>query len=228
MQDRRRSLLAVGLALPALITARAVPAAESAEVAADEDLMREHGVLRRILITYDELAPKLRGQGGTLDITALRNLAETFRRFGEDYHEKILEEQNVFPRVRKAGGQAASLVDTLEQQHRRGREITDYITKIAASGSIGTAQRVPLADALASMVRMYNAHATWEDTVIFPAFRKSMDAKEYQELGERFEEIEKRQFGHDGFEDALERVEQAQQALGTADLGSFTAPAPRG
>lgn len=228
MQERRRSLLAAGLALPALVTARALPAAEPAEVTADEDLMREHGVLRRILIIYDELAPRLRSQGGTVDTAALRSLADLFRRFGEDYHEKILEEQNVFPRVRQAGGQAARLVDTLLQQHQRGREITDCIAKTAAGGSIGTAQRAPLADALAGMVRMYNAHATWEDTVIFPAFRKSMDAKQYQELGERFEEIEKRQFGHDAFEDALKQVQQAQQALGIGALGSFTAPAPHG
>ncbi len=227
MQDRRR-LLATGLALPALVTARTVPAAEPAEVTANEDLMREHGVLRRILIIYAELAPKLRGQGGTVDTAALRRLADLFRRFGEDYHERILEEQNVFPKVRQAGGQAAGLVDRLEQQHRRGREITDFISRTAAGGSIGTAQRAPLVDALASMVRMYNAHATWEDTVIFPAFRRSIDAKEYQELGERFEEIEKRQFGHDAHEEALKQVEQAQQALGIGDLGSFTAPAPRG
>jgi len=226
MQDRRR-LLAAGLALPAVVTVPALPAAKPAEVTASEDLMREHGVLRRILIVYDELAPKLRGQGGTVDTAALRSLADLFRRFGEDYHEKILEEQNVFPRVRKLGGQAATLVDTLEQQHRRGREITDFISRTAAGG-IGTMQREPLADALAGMVRMYNAHATWEDTVIFPAFRESMDAREYEELGERFEEIEKRQFGHDAFEDALKQVEQAQQALGIGDLGSFTAPVPRG
>ncbi|MDI3305645.1 MAG: hemerythrin domain-containing protein [Acetobacteraceae bacterium] len=227
MQDRRR-LLAAGLALPAVVTVPALPAAKPAEVTASEDLMREHGVLRRILIVYDELAPKLRGQGGTVDTAALRSLADLFRRFGEDYHEKILEEQNVFPRVRKLGGRAATLVDTLEQQHRRGREIIDFISRTAAGGSIGTTQRESLANALAGMVRMYNAHATWEDTVIFPAFHESMDAREYEELGERFEEIEKRQFGHDAFEDALKQVEQAQQALGIGDLGSFTAPVPRG
>ncbi|MBX6744403.1 MAG: hemerythrin domain-containing protein [Acetobacteraceae bacterium] len=227
MQDRRR-LLAAGLALPAVVTVPALPAAKPAEVTASEDLMREHGVLRRILIVYDELVPKLRGQGGAVDAAALRSLADLFRRFGEDYHEKILEEQNVFPRVRKLGGQTATLVDTLEQQHRRGREITDFISRTAAGGGIGTMQREPLADALAGMVRMYNAHATWEDTVIFPAFRESMDAREYEELGERFEEIERRQFGHDAFEDALKQVEQAQQALGIGDLGSFTAPVPRG
>ena len=124
MQDRRR-LLAAGLALPAVVTVPALPAAKPAEVTASEDLMREHGVLRRILIVYDELVPKLRGQGGAVDAAALRSLADLFRRFGEDYHEKILEEQNVFPRVRELGGQTATLVDTLEQQHRRGREITE-------------------------------------------------------------------------------------------------------
>ena len=52
------------------------------EVGAVEDLMREHGVLRRCLIVYTETAARLRN-GDRLDPQPIRRTAELFRRFGE-------------------------------------------------------------------------------------------------------------------------------------------------
>jgi hypothetical protein len=45
-------------------------------------------------------------------------------------------------------------------------------------------------------------------------------------MGEKFEEIEKQQFGKDGFDDAVEQMGKIEQALGFADLAQFTAPPP--
>src|SRR3546814_17103022 len=78
------------------------------EVTANEDLMREHGVLRRILIVYRETAPKLVANSAGVDAAALANAATIFRTFGERYHEKLLEEQHIFPIVRKAGGERSA------------------------------------------------------------------------------------------------------------------------
>src|SRR3954467_6858423 len=62
------------------------------EVTATEDLMREHGVLRRALLVYTATAAKLRGQAAGVVPDALQQTAKLFRDFGEDYHEKKLEE----------------------------------------------------------------------------------------------------------------------------------------
>ena len=72
----------------------------------------------------------------------------------------------------------------LLRQHQRGREITDYIERVGSAGQIGTGQAEPLAAALASMVRMYIAHATWEDTVVFPAWKKSQSKARLEDLAE--------------------------------------------
>jgi len=69
--------------------------------------MREHGVLRRALLVYAEPAPRLRANPGIVDPKALNDTAKLFRTFGEDYHERKLEEAHVFPAVRKAGGPCA-------------------------------------------------------------------------------------------------------------------------
>src|SRR5258705_10648331 len=76
-----------------------------AEVTATEDLMREHGVLRRALLVYQESAMKLRS-AGVVPPEPLQKTAKLFRAFGEEYHEKKLEEVYIFPAVRKGGGAA--------------------------------------------------------------------------------------------------------------------------
>lgn len=195
------------------------------EVTPNEDLMREHGVLRRILIVYREAAPLVLSSG-QVDIGALNQAATLFRAFGESYHEKMLEEAYVFPAVRKAGGAAAQLPDILVAQHERGREVTEYLIDQTKGGSIATGQARGVASTMASFARMYEAHSAREDTIVFPAFKEALPVNQFKELGERFEEIEHKQFGADGFDVALDRMASIEQALGLSNLATFTAPAP--
>src|SRR5258708_6584199 len=81
------------------------------EVAPPEDLMREHGVLNRLLLVYEEGVRRLEGSGPALPLDALTSAAEIIRHFVEDYHEK-LEEDFLFPRFDKAG-KLVDLVTTL-------------------------------------------------------------------------------------------------------------------
>ena len=199
---------------------------ETIEVTATEDLMREHGILRRALLVYQESAVKLRQDVASVPPDALEKVANLFRVFGEDYHEKKLEEVFIFPTVQKSPGLAASYVNALLQQHARGREITDYVLAITKADKIASNSVEPLAKVLESFVRMYQHHAAIEDTVIFPAWKTATGQAELDELGEKFEEIEQEQFGDDGYEMALKRMEEIESSLGLSNLGMFTAPAP--
>src|SRR3546814_11483191 len=69
------------------------------EVTANEDLMREHGVLRRILLVYRETAPTLVAISEAVDSASLANAATILRPFGERYHEQLLEAPHIFPTV---------------------------------------------------------------------------------------------------------------------------------
>src|SRR5690242_15565177 len=91
------------------------------EVTATEDLMREHGVLRRALLVYTAIAVKLHANPSSIPPYALEKTATLFRAFGEEYHEKKLEEAYIFPAVKNAGGEAATYTDILVMQHNRGR-----------------------------------------------------------------------------------------------------------
>src|SRR5204863_3552808 len=106
----------------------ATPHAGEDEVTPAEDLMREHGVLRRVMYLYDEAALRL-DKGTEVPLDALARGAGIIRRVIEDYHEK-LEEDFLFPRFEKAG-KHADLVATLRKQHAVGRTLTETITKLA-------------------------------------------------------------------------------------------------
>jgi len=202
------------------------PAEKEPEVTATEDLMREHGVIRRALLVYSETAPKLRVNAAAIDPAVLQKTAQLFRAFGEDYHEKMLEEQHIFPVVRRAGGELERYADILTLQHQRGREITDYILAVTNSPRISSAHAEPLAQVLEGLVRMYRNHAAREDTVIFPAWKKNFSDKQLDEISDQFEDIERKMFGHDGFDDAVARISSIEGALGLSDLAQFTPPAP--
>lgn len=61
------------------------------EVTPSEDLMREHGVLNRILLIYDACRTHLISKE-QFDLSVLNNSAQIIRTFIEDYHEKLGED----------------------------------------------------------------------------------------------------------------------------------------
>ncbi|HEY5403534.1 MAG TPA: hemerythrin domain-containing protein [Pyrinomonadaceae bacterium] len=198
----------------------------AAEISASEDLMREHGILRRALFVYQEAAIKLKQDAASVPADALEKTAQLFRAFGEDYHEKKLEETYIFPALKKTQNAASVYADVLLAQHARGREITDYILATTKADKIPEASVGPFITTLETFVRMYDHHATVEDTIVFPAWKEVVGSKEMDEIGAKFEEIEEQFFGDDGFEAASKRMAEIEESLGLANLGMFTAPPP--
>lgn len=220
--SRRQFVLGIGVSGFGLIVSTGVKAKDKKEVIAVEDLMREHGVLRRALFIYSETASRLRKNPSSVLPDELGKTARLFQAFGEDYHEKKLEEAHIFPAVLKAGGEAASYPGVLVEQHRRGREITKYILTMTQGGKLDAHSAKRLAQALESFVRMYRPHASREDTVVFPAWKDFLNEKQLDEMNDRFEDIEHQQFGRDGFENAVRQISDIEKKMGIFDLSEFT------
>jgi len=214
------AVLAAGVGLSGCGKASGPPA-----ILATEALAWGHGLLRRITTLFREAAPNVRINPGALDFQALAQAARLFRAFGEDYQEKALEEERVFPAVQKAGGDPAALLSTLVLQHQRGREIIDYIAAKCAGGVIGAADAEPLARTMESLARMYDEHTAVEETVIFPAWRRTMSEKQLHDASEEFAKLEQARF-KGGFDQALAEVKQLEQRAGLVHLHLFTAPPP--
>jgi hemerythrin-like domain-containing protein len=191
------------------------------EVSPMEDLMREHGVLNRVLLIYDEILARLTS-GKEFSPEVLSGAAGVIRRFIEDYHEK-LEEDYLFPRFEKAK-KLVDLVKALREQHHAGRRLTNAVKRRATTHALkNESARTQLAQHLRLFIRMYRPHESREDTVLFPAFRSLVSAHEYAALGETFEAKEHALFGKDGFREVVEEVAKLEKALGIYELSRFTA-----
>src|SRR5438552_10527252 len=90
--------------------------------------MREHGVLKRVLLIYGEVFRRIDAKQD-FPPEALADAAGIIRSFVEDYHEK-LEEDFLFPRFEKAN-QLVDLVKVLRTQHQAGRRVTDITLRFA-------------------------------------------------------------------------------------------------
>ena len=195
-------------------------ATEEEEVSPAEDLMREHGVLKRVLLAYGEAIQRI-DANQDLPPDPIPDAAKLVRGFVEDYHEK-LEEDFLFPRFRKANT-LVDLVDVLLQQHQGGRKLADVTLRYANLNSMRDAgEKRRLRDSMAQFIRMYNPHEAREDTVLFPVLRKIVSKNEYDAPGEDFEKKEHQLFGEDGFDKMVDRVADIEKALGIYELSQFT------
>jgi len=201
--------------------AKGAPSGEAGgiEVSPAEDLMREHGVLRRVLMIYDESDRRL-DAGQEMPPQDLLDCTGIIRRFIQDYHEK-LEEDYLFPRFEKTKV-LVDLVAVLRVQHQVGRRVTDAIRQQAGASALkDAADRAKLAASLRAFARMYRPHAAREDTVLFPALHRILTPKEYDVLGDQFEDKERALLGKEGFEGTVAQVEKIEKTMRLYDLAQF-------
>ena len=192
---------------------------EGQEVSPPEDLMQEHGLLKRVLLIYDACRMHLINKE-SFPNDAIQKGANIIRTFVEDYHEKQ-EENYLFLRFKKAN-QLTDLVDVLLQQHQAGRAVTAQILQLSKQATRTDNENQKLIDLFTAFNTMYRPHEAREDTILFPAFRKLVSQHEYDSLAEEFENNEHKLFGEDGFETMVGKVEVIEKQLGIYDLSQFT------
>src|SRR2546426_10284587 len=93
--------LAASCVRPGIRSRAGMEEKDEEEVAPAEGLMREHGVLNRILLIYEEVGHRIRARK-SFPQDILTSSAGIVQRFIEGYREK-LEEDHLFPRFEKAG-----------------------------------------------------------------------------------------------------------------------------
>ena len=199
----------------------ATPSQGSPATPPDVDLMEEHGVLKRLLLNYQEAARQI-AAGQTPPAGAINDSAVIMQDFVENLHES-LEDGFVFPRLRSAG-LLVDTIDTLLIQHARGRQLTQIILAGSTTTRMrSAATRHEVVSAMTAFIRMYEPHEAREDTVVFPAFRALLSASELTDVSAIFEDIQRGQLGDNAFDDVVNQVASIEQSLGIYDLNQFTA-----
>lgn len=211
--------------LPALVSASAQEKSPDkidpdAGVTAPEDLMKEHGVLNRCLLIYEESIRRLRNKE-EVSPEAFSHTAELIRTFVEEYHERN-EEKYIFP-VFEEHKLLVDLVQTLKAQHLAGRAVTARILRLSAPDQFRLpTNRTQLVTLCQSFIRMYRPHESREDTVLFPALRTLLTPGQVEALGDKMEEDEHKVLGEEGFEKSVDRVAAIEKGLGIYELAQFT------
>jgi hemerythrin-like domain-containing protein len=191
------------------------------DVTPPEDLMREHGVLDRVLLIYEASMRRL-AANDDFDPKVIADSAKVVQDFIENYHEKS-EEDFIFPRFRKAN-QLTDLVGILLQQHHAGRAVTATILESAPAVGTDAEARSRCVAAMQAFVVMYRPHAAREDTDLFPKLRSIVSGHEFDAIGEDMERQEHQHFGDDGFEKTVAQVADLEKRIGIDDLRLFTPP----
>lgn len=192
---------------------------EEFDIPLTEDLMREHGVLNRVLLIYEEIIRRI-DNATDFPVSTLGKAVEIIKSFIEDYHEK-LEENYIFPLFEKNKTEVR-LVRTLKNQHNKGREITVKLHEIIIKQSLDPKDKRMIKSLLQKFIRMYRPHEARESTVLFPKIRSLISEKEFEELGEKFEDLEHKLFGEHGFESMVDKVASIEKELGIYLLEQFT------
>ncbi len=230
---RRDFLVKVGtttgivLSCPARILSRddpqegARPAINLAqEISPTESLMRWHGLLHRILLIYEEVQSRM-NVGRDFPPETLITTATMVRRFVENYHNDM-EQGHLFPRFEKAD-KLVKLVRLLWEQHSAGRLLTGYIMNNVAPSTLEDPEKKKLlTHRIELFVRMYRAHAAFEDTVLFPAYQSVVSEQEFINTGKQMERRAQALFGSDGFNEAVEAIAEQEKNLSIYDLSQFT------
>jgi hemerythrin-like domain-containing protein len=174
-------------------------------------------VLHRILLIYERIIAT-QAVPAEWPVKTLTEAARLVQTFIEQYHQK-LEEDYVFPRFEKAR-RHADLTAVLRKQHDAATRLTQAILKGAGQLPADTEH---LTRDMRAYIRMYQPHSAREGSVLFADLHTVVPPKEYEEMGDKFEEIEHQKLGANGFENAVSQVAAMEKTLGIYDLSQFTA-----
>ncbi len=219
--NRRAFLIKSGILIAAtsLWGAACLRGPEKEKIPPTEELMREHGLLRRIMLVYDETARRLR-QGEAFPVLVLTEANDIIRRFIQDYHEAN-EQFQLFNRFGNAG-KLTELVAILYQQHLAGRKLLDKIKILSTEDNLkNPADRLKVAEFLTTFNLTYRHHAACEDTILFPAVRSIISPQDFIAVGETFQREEEKLFGSNGYEKMVGQVAGLEKILGIHDLQQF-------
>ncbi|MBM4272885.1 MAG: hemerythrin domain-containing protein [Deltaproteobacteria bacterium] len=196
------------------------PKEDKVPVLPPEKVMRDHGVLQRLLLAFEEMAGRLKYDRDVPPGVLTASL-ELGRSFVQDHHEK-LEEELLFPHLEKVEA-FASLVKVLREQHQAGRQVLGLVKGQGTPEGLGRlAGRVQVGAYLHLFARMYRPHTAREDAGLFPVLRLVTSPQEFIALGKKWQAQEEARFGKGGYEKILELVAGLEKELGIADIAQYT------
>jgi hemerythrin-like domain-containing protein len=167
-------------------------------------MLQEHGILRRILLVYDEFLSQLESAETAPPIGAVIDTTTLLQSYVQGYHE-VIEETYVFPVVEKIPSMQG-LVSTLRRQHALARQLS---TDVIVSARMADLKR--LTTTLDALVLLYQAHTAWEDTDLTIALRDVLTPEGSRELLGKIHRVERDVFGPRAEAHALTQIVEIER-----------------
>ncbi|MDR3568748.1 MAG: hemerythrin domain-containing protein [Syntrophobacteraceae bacterium] len=188
--------------------------------AAIELLERQHGVTRRALAVMSKIKDGINAQTDIQPET-VRGAVEIVGSFMIDCHQ-LMEEKFVFP-VFAASPNTSELIAVLRQQHAAAFRLIEILKPLSANFSPKDRENQrKTANMLHLLARMSQAHASWEDTALFPLLHSVVPATSYDRLSSDLQGAETEFLGQNGFDETLQTIARYENSLGIGNLASFT------
>jgi len=156
----------------------------------------EHRALAALLETLRLLAERLGPVADPRDLSLIRAIFFYIDEFPERLHH-AKETSLLFPRLRSRAAEAASVLDTLDEQHARGESaIRELEHLLLAYEQLGERRRKPFIAALNRYVEFYTGHMAIEDTQVMPLAEKRLTEEDWRDLNAAFAENRDPLTGH--------------------------------
>ena len=126
-------------------------------------------------------------------------------------HHMVFEERNVLPRMEQID-YLSGLTETLEGQHDDARVVNDLVLDLTKSGKIRSqGELVELTLLCKSFKDMVTAHASWEETIIFPAMYDLLPERDMNDANRKFMEAERKLLDGKGPEELYRELEPSRK-----------------
>lgn len=185
-----------------------------------ENLMKEHGIIMRILAIYDRVVSD-EASGKALNVSAINRTTIICRDYIGKHHDAC-EERYIFPRFREAN-YIVEIINELHNQHVAALLITKQMSLLSsAGGSLDKNSTRKLTDYCTAISRMYRPHMAWEQTIVFPTFYDIVSMEYVRDIQKEMEAEEQQILGDTGFRGLVGRLSEIEKEVGTYDLRNYT------
>jgi hemerythrin-like domain-containing protein len=148
-------------------------------------ITQEHRSITAVISALEYLARDVAG-GGEPDYEVLTVILDYIETFPSRLHHPK-EDRYLFSAVRLRSAAAAPILDELEEEHRRGDELTRELRYLLTRCRVGGAgARQAFAAAVAGYARFHWAHMRKEEDVILPLARETLTDAEWTAIDAAF------------------------------------------
>jgi hypothetical protein len=172
--------------------------------------MLQHAFQERLWGIYEAAAERLSAREDRHATDLLRQAAALVRKFYEDLHQR-LEEQQVFPHFQNHA-QLGPLVKSLRSQHTAGRAVTDKILALAGGAAVPQS-RPALVEACRQSVRSGRPHVAREATELFQALYDALPAKTLEQMAAQCEKQQDEVLGEEALKGLLAQITAIEKEL---------------